>query len=212
MKGFQHLIIRDTRDNLKSLMSKMRDYKGTFYCQKSNSKEYAKNIFLKSDEALCMKTDRKSLFESIVWLVLFDNELRVTNITSADSLGREKYNLVLTSFARDVIEKLKDQSTKVILSGENVEMADIMSQNSYQKFNKWFLTANSDNYILHPMDQARFMDLIVSLKENDPDFDISTFRTLILEMMRPELEDVGNNIAVFTEFGIELLKHYDNNR
>lgn len=168
MKKYQHLTIRheDPR-RLVALLNSMKESNNkAFKYLKTESANYAKNIFKTIDKAACFKTERKGLFESKVWLYIGDVGLVVANITSDtnSNLGIANYNLVLNSFFNEIVQPLVG-GFHCVLTGENVSFEEILPVEVYQKLNLWQETCDKSAPIAHPLDNEKWMNFVVSYYE-----------------------------------------------
>lgn len=168
MKKFQHLTIRheDPRRLLALLKSMKESNNKAFKYLKTESLNYAKNIFKTVDKVACFKTERKSLFESKVWLYIGDSGLVVANITSETNrnLGISNYNLVLNTFFNEIVQPFVG-GFQCVLTGEDVSFEEILPAEVYRKLNLWQLSCDKSAPITHPLDNEKWMDFIVSYYE-----------------------------------------------
>ena len=96
MKRFQHLTIRheDPR-RLIALLGRMKEANNkAFKYLKTESNNYAKNIFKTVDKVACFKTERKTLFKNT----------SVSKLTSSPSI---QYAITVTSIAQPVAHSPK---------------------------------------------------------------------------------------------------------
>ena len=210
MKKYQEISIYDNPNQLKIIISRLKEWQKIFKYQPGKSREYAVNIFVDSDRAICMKTDRKSLFEASVWLVAYIDSIRLANITSPYSnLSVSDYNAVLIQFLRDVIEKIVFPKTKIILTGENIGLEDLMGKESLDYFNKWFNTCNKDTLISHTQDEDNFILFIQSLYRNEGmEFDFNMLGNIILDQYPFMTEEKIKTIEDYMEFGFRLFESF----
>lgn len=205
MKRYKELKIKDNPANLKQIISRLKSKKTPFHYMKTDSENYAKNIFVESGDALCMKTNRFSLYESTVWLVREDNILRVANITSRQRLDLKKYNSIITEFYNSVIEKVLMPDSVASLSDETVTLQDLLTEESYHKFQTWYVPCNKDSLITHPADYGRWLDFIISCHRNEDTVSESDIAQYLIEDEGYEEEEISRLCTLF-DFGIDILK------
>lgn len=214
MLHYRSLEIRDTPANLNTIISNLKNTRGAFRYMAGKSGEYALNIFVDKNSAFCFKTDKKSLYGANVWMVRYNDILQVANITADILLDVETYNFILIQFCREVIEKaIIPGQTQVVLTEEEMKMADIMSKESYSCFNKWYSACNKTDLINHPSDEKLFIEFIYSLYEYDrEEFDINLFSKLLQEKF-PYIDDEKiSDLVSKVEFGFDLFQFVDENK
>lgn len=174
MKKFRHLeITADSENVLKSFLEAAKNRQcPVFKYKKTNSIEYAKNIFTSEDMVACFKTERKSLFQAMVWMVISNQKLWVANITSTinSSLGIVNYNLILMTFFDEVISPLLHNfNVTVNLTGDNIRMSSMLHPETFELLNRWQQTCNKSMPIAHPGDYKLWMQFVVSYcNKNQP--------------------------------------------
>ncbi len=165
MKKFQHLTIRheDPRRLFALLQSMKESNSKAFKYLKTESSNYAKNIFKTVDKVACFKTERKTLFESKVWLYIGDYGLILANITSdLDSrLSITNYNLVLNTFFTEIVQPFIG-GFQCVLTGEDVSFEEILPAEVYRSLNLWQDTCDKSAPIAHPLDNEKWLNFIVS--------------------------------------------------
>ena len=217
MKRFQHLTIRheDPR-RLIALLGRMKEANNkAFKYLKTESNNYAKNIFKTVDKVACFKTERKTLFESKVWLYISDAGLVVANITSDSNrnLGIVNYNLVLNSFFNDIVQPLV-RGFQCDLTGEDVSFEVILPSEVYRKLNLWQSSCDKSAPIAHPLDNERWMDFVVSYFE-ECDCDITSVdlqQWLSEDCQWPQgFSDSIQEMGMLFEYSMDLLRAYNEN-
>lgn len=216
MLKYQFLTITHPENELVELLGKMKEAsKGAFLYQKTLASDYAKNIFVKEDHVGCFKTRRTSLAESSVWVVITDNELKVTNITpsAVTSLGVTEYNTILRTFFTDFIAQFIDESwaESVTISGERISLQDILPEDTWKALIKWETGCNKSSPITHPSDRRNWMDFITLLHKEGTDFSISDFSQWLSEDKK--WPTAYNNAIYELEtnlvYSLDLLEYYD---
>lgn len=168
MKKFGSLVVKGTHQGLISLLAGLKNTQSAeFVCDNKLSEDYARNIFLKPDEAACFRAQGADYFDSTIWMVIQNGELRVANIVpgSVTSLSIAQYNVILSAFFHHfVAPQLKSQNA-VYIDGEDVSIADLLPDDCYKKLKIWVNTCNQDSPILHPADEELWFDFLVSMSE-----------------------------------------------
>lgn len=217
MKKFQHLTIRheDLR-RLVALLDSMKEVQGkAFKLLKTETANYAKNIFKDQDKVACFKTDRKTLFESRVWLYIGDNGLVVANITSEinSRLGISNYNLVLNAFFREMVEPFIG-GFQCVLTGENVSFSEILPENVFRYLDLWQDTCNKDAPISHPLDNEKWMNFVVAYHKLGEDIitpsDLEQWLSEDCQWPQGFAESIAEMGSIF-EYSLDLLRAYDEN-
>ncbi len=216
MLKYQYLIITHPENQLVDLLTKMKEAtKGAFIYQKMLALEYAKSIFVKEDHVGCFKTRRASLAESSVWVVITENELKVTNITptAVSNLGVTEYNIILRAFFTDFIAQFIDESWTecVTISGERITLQNILSVDTYNALIKWESGCNKSSPITHPTDRKNWMDFIMLLHKEEPNFSVSDFSQWLSEDKKwpTAYNNAIYELEINLEYSLELLEHYD---
>lgn len=214
MKKFQHLTIN--HEDSRRLVTLLGDMKATqnrvFKLLKTETVNYAKNIFKTPDKVACFKTERKSLFESKVWLYIGEAGLVVANITSESNsrLGVTNYNLILNTFFTEIVRPLVG-GFLCVLTGEDVSFNEILPANVYHYLNSWQETCDKSAPIAHPNDYKKWTDFLISYFEQcDGTITPSDLEQWLAEdchwpqCFSDSIEEMGERF----EYSIDLLRAY----
>ncbi|MFQ9098433.1 MAG: hypothetical protein ACLR50_06165 [Segatella copri] len=212
MKEFRKLTISSPDvGRLIALLNQMKENDNhVFRFQKKETENYAKNIFLDESCVACFKTERKTLFESKVWLYIGSQGLVVANITSDTnrSLGVINYNRILSEFFTQIVEP-RIHGYEYELTNEDVSLAEILPENIYQLLDNWQATCDKSSPIDHPEDQRKWMEFVVAYV-SDGECHVTSD-----EFERWLQEDCGwpigfaeqaNDMAINFEYSVDLLK------
>src|ERR1035437_10066329 len=115
MKTIKNLKIKSPIDKLIFLVEKLQRVKrDDFQYVSGKSEEYAKMIGKKSNEVLTFESPEIKGAVAFVWLVIDDEELRITNITPNKSgqLSIEQYNSILDSFYERIIKRSEEHTSE----------------------------------------------------------------------------------------------------
>lgn len=168
-KYIQLHITHPERQRLIDLLGEIKQYNNTaFKLNRFETENYAKNTFKSINEVACFKTERKSLYESKVWLYIGSEGLVVANITSDinNNLGIVNYNIILNTFFQEMVAPNLQREYNCNLTGEYVSMRDYLPDEVYNKLNAWQGTCNKSMPIAHPLDYERWLDFVVSYYNN----------------------------------------------
>lgn len=212
MKKYINIEIKNSKEKLVGLLNSLKeDDKNGFIFQKKLTEDYAKNIFVRIENVACFKTRKQSLFESSVWLLLKDNRLIITNITSAKfpHLGISRYNFVLNTFFHSIIAPKLDASYSVNISGEDQSLEDILDSETYAKLNLWENSCNKSMPISHPLDYERWFSFILSAFHNHSEITPQDLAQWLSEDKKwPQVyNDQISNLKLQFEYSMDLLNY-----
>lgn len=211
MKKFMTLKIHKSQKCLIELLSTLKSCEKSVYVyQKKLTEDYAKNIFVDVNNVACFKTKRKSLFESCVWLLVSNDTLIVTNITSSSNyqLGITNYNFILMSFFRDFISLYLDNTFQVEISGEEILLQDMLNEETFHFLNIWEHSCNKETPISHPNDYQNWMNFVVSAYKNKCELSPEDLSQWLSEDKHwPQMfNNQISEIVSLYEYGIDILK------
>lgn len=199
---------------LQQLLTDIQNAKYTpFTYMKQASTEYAKNLFLDTGKAACFKTNRKTLFEASVWVLVSSTTLRVTNITSEKNtdLDISHYNKILNVFYDELVSKYIDDSFNVNISNENIDIIDIIDESTFAKLKLWESTCNKNMPLGHSIDRTNWFNFIIEYHDNKDNLSPEELVQWLLEdcnwntdILRPIAQDLAEKF----EFGVNLLNQY----
>lgn len=218
MRRFQELVIEHNEEELVRLLNKLKeDKKSPFEYRTIISNGFARSTFIKPDHVGLFKSSRKSQFESMVWVVIKGNTLKVVNIvpSTRSTLGIEQYNSILTSFVEEFIRKHIDENwnDRIHITGEMVDIRTLLSPRCYDALMSWEGTCNKSAPISHPQDEQRWL-LFVSYLHKDKDqcnFDLSDFTQWLSEDQHwpSGYNEQIYELQVNLEYSLTLLDYYD---
>lgn len=218
MRKFQKLIIEHPHDDLVALLNNMKAAEKTVFEYRSViSTGYARSTFQKLEHVGMFRAKRKSLFESMVWVIIDKDCLKVVNITpsTCSSLGIDQYNYVLTTFFQEFIAKFLDESWSgcVHITGEIVGIDSMLTPRCYEALKHWELSCNKSSPIAHPNDEARWL-LFVSYLHKDRkecSMTLSDFQKWLSEDMKwpSGFNEQISEMQINLEYSLSLLEYYD---
>ncbi len=219
MKKFGSLIIEGSHHELVSLLAALKDRRSKEFVYISDlSERYARNIFLKPDEAACFRALGPNSFDATIWVVIQSCRLRVANIVpeTVTSLSISQYNVLLSSFFNHFVAPELKSENVVYIDGENIDLAEVLPDDCYKKLISWAKTCNQDSPISHPLDEQKWFAFLESMS-NEP-----VERRLSAEDLITWLqEDCGwkasllperfENLTQAYEYGLALLDYLNDN-
>ena len=213
MKKYISLSIKNESEVLLNLMKTLKNSSNSVFTYlKKNTEEYAKNIFVPESNVACFKTRRKSLFESYVWLLLSGESIIVTNIVSnkCPQLGVDDYNIIIKAFYNDFIATFIDDSYMIQMSDDNVEISDIIDEDTYKKLTHWEMACNKETPISHFIDYQNWLDFVVSSFKNGSYLSSEDIVKWLKDDRKwPDAyEQSINQLADYYEYGIAILKYF----
>ncbi len=213
----RYILLKISNPNIgkiQQLLTQIKDVThAPFTYMKQASAEYAKNLFLNTENAACFKTKRKTLFEATVWVLISNEALRVTNITSEKNtdLSISNYNKVLNAFYDEFVSNYIDDTFNVNLSDENIDIADILDKKTLDKLKLWENTCNKNRPLDHFVDRTNWLNFIIEYYDNKDNLSPDELVKWLLEdcnwdtdVLRPIAQNLGEKF----EFGIDLLNQY----
>lgn len=210
MNRYQRLTIEGSSQELDVFIMRLKEIKSPFYFLAKLSKEYANNIYVPEGYALCLKTNRKSLLESKIWLVRSKNTVKVANITAEQSITRKEYNRILRTFVIEEIDKIRFGNLRVDLSDEEEGLESLLSEESYQKLKKWIKGYNRDNPISHAFDFERWVKFVISIYHHDSNLSMADFKVGLSEIDPALSSDNLNDLTSKLEYSLDFLRVYNN--
>lgn len=217
MKKFKQIVITHPHEELVSLLNTLKKSKGIFAYKRKKSLEYARNIFHTEETVACFATERNALAKASVWVVVTNNELRVTNITSKESgpLGITLYNLILEFFFHNFMAKYLDcsWSNSIYITGEDISMAEILTHEAFGALQRWERACNHTSPITNDSDRNLWFEFICLLHRDRINLNIEDFSQWLSEDCGwpSGLNDIIYELGLKLEYSLELLRYYDGN-
>ena len=216
MKQFKTLTIRASHEKLVKFLNTLKKQDNCIFTyKKQKSNEYAKNIFHKEYTVGCFSTKRNTLYKASVWVVITNEELTITNITSNDicSLGVGKYNTVLQSFYEDFLTKFLDEDLNVSITDEEFTLSDILSKKTFNALQKWEQCSNHASPLTNESDRKMWFDFIILLHNDGTKLDLNDFWQWLKEDCNwpDDLDEIISGLQIRLEYSLDLLTQYDGN-
>lgn len=212
MKKYEHLHIIADEERISALMTNMRNDSRTFKYLKKVSDDYAKNIFVEASKAICFKSNLDSMFRCIIWLVQDGNRITLTNITpeSSGRISIVDYNIILNSFFQEVIAPLIDETFSVQISGEDLQLQDLLGAEIYQALKEWESHCDKSSPISHPEDNCRWMRFVCLLFNSGIELAPTDFMQWLQEDCNWPIgfNESIEEIAINLEYSMQLLNAY----
>jgi hypothetical protein len=138
-----------------------------------------------------------------LWIVEHDNRLVVTNIVPLEKseLSISDYNRLLNHFVNSC---LLSTEIKYSLSKENIDLSDILSEDSSQKFYAFSRAANKSTGHAHPLDEERWLEFIYSMVKHQEGIDPDELTYFLREDGWPK--HTAFNLALDMEYGYRAIE------
>ena len=174
-----------------------------------------KNNTWANNDTLVVYVEKESLPLSRIIIVVRQNEqkLDIVNIVPSkksglSSLDYTQYNTILDTFRDDVFLEIKNKySNEIEENNEDYTIQEIIPK-SFDKFNLWL---NMYPLSGHPLDEHRWFDFLIALRENDESLSVSDFSKYIEEKYGWSEDDLERFELKYEE-QIDLLEYYDEHR
>lgn len=209
MKVYRDLIIRGSREVLSEFVARVTEHlSGGWSRQYDREAEVNKAAFGRMYCFACTAKGTRPASE--LWLATnSDGSLYVSNILADEhsSLTYETYNGILADFYRICVEPDAITSgVDIELSKPDPQLEDFVSERTAGLLRAFSKLANRS--ILHPLDQKRWNEFLVSAHREEAALDGATLkRWLIEEESWPE--DQALNLAAQYEQARNLLETYE---
>lgn len=221
MKIYKDIKIEGSQKYLKEVLEKMKEVPSRdFKYNEELSRGMAMNLSATIDSVGCFVALTKNLFHSKVYVDINYNRstdkyfVWIPNIVSKDKdhLDKDEYNFVLDTFVEDVIEKSVPKEHIEITDSE-VHLADKITAESYHALERWEHTSDHNAPFAHPSDMNKWIAFLsLVFKNNDYDkINSSDLDGWLREDKGWSVyqNDVINEIISYYEYGITLLKYYN---
>lgn len=220
MVRFIQLEIKGPKTELQNLLAQWKDNipKGWKY-DKAKSRDMAMNsLYLYEEEWSVFKAPKK-LYDSSVFVVYDGEYIRVANITSNEyfSLGKERYNEVLTAFYKDFAEPNTNNQLKVHISSAEQSLEELVNRDTANKLRIWEATCNKgDGGICNPFDREKWFDFIITAAHTHSSIDLDILEQWLVEEQKwPSAENEEDHrtkkLLSYYEFGRDLIEYYEKN-
>lgn len=218
MKKYKELSINHPENELVSLLSRMKNDKQSIFEYRSIiTNGYARSTFQNTDHVGMFKSKRKSYFESMVWVLIEDNVLKVVNIvpSTCSKLGIDQYNRILLSFYNDFIAKHIDDTwdSSVHISEDEIGIDSMLTQRCFDSLRNWEESCDKSSPISNPNDEQRWM-LYVSYLHKDKEecsFSYSDLKQWLIEDKKwpSGFHEQIEELVINLEYSLTLLDYYD---
>jgi hypothetical protein len=212
MKTFKELRINASSELLTTLVVKLQNLAfGDFVYQSDKTIEYAKMIGKNSNQVLTFLSPKIRGAIAYVWLVIDNNELKITNITPNKSgqLSFEQYNSILDEFFNIIIKPNIDSRFDIVISSDNKTISDYAGPEVSKKIESWIKLANKSTLNTHPLDFKRWTEFVISAHKNESELTTTQLGKYLIDVVGISDEELVDKILLDYEYGRDLLKEYD---
>ena len=217
MLRFIHLSIEGSNERLRTLLTSWinKTPKGWKY-DKVRSKEIAKNVSRNLEEWAYFRAPSK-FYDALVCIVVDSTSLTIANIISDKyfSLGKERYNEVITAFYDAFMQVESLGPLKVKISKPNQSLDELVNKETANALTIWEALCNhGDGGICHPYDRDRWFDFVITAVRTSSPIDLDILEQWLVEEKHwptadNEDDDRTERLLLYFEYGKDLIEHYD---
>lgn len=215
MKSYKDLIVKGDSDRLKLVLRDIVSSLPKEWSFKSDLvNDYSRNVSKEQDEVGCFQSPEIANEKALVWMVIWNTELKVVNIvpTVSHSLSHEEYNRFLDRFYHDCVKNIVlNQSVETIITEGTYNIEEIAGNRTFQALKKWESSCNHSTGNTNPFDFERWADFIcISFNEK------SKLTPELLERWLTEErnwtdDELTTKLVLDYEYGLSILEHYAEN-
>lgn len=215
MKIFKDLIIKGEVDTLKSVLQDIIvSLPSGWNFMSDLVNDYSRNVSKAKDEVGCFQSPEIADEKVLVWLVIWDKELKVVNIvpTVSHSLTHDQYNNVLDKFYNDCVSKvISNKPVETLLTEGAFDIIKIAGKKTFDALNKWESSCNHSTGNTNPFDFERWANFVcVSFNEKSkltPDL----LKRWLAEERNWKDDELTTKLVLDYEYGLSILEHYVEN-
>jgi hypothetical protein len=216
MEAFKDLIITGQVARLKAILKQIiSNLPSKWKLREDLISEYSRNVSKDSNEIGCFESPELNDEVVLVWLMLWDSELKVNNIipTKFNSLSYKKYNFFLDKFYSDCVRKEVDSAELNVLITEgyyNIET--IAGHETYILMEKWEKGCNrSSGGNSNPHDFETWADFVCAAFRNSSRLTPDLFGRWLEEDRNWSNDGATGKLILDYEYGLSILEHYVTN-
>lgn len=216
MKTFKDLIVRnDSQSELQNILERViLNSPSEWIFLEELASDYSKNVSKPKEQISCFESPEINGVKGYVWFVIWDNELKVTNIvpTEPGSLSFDEYNAILDKFHQECINPIDigDNSTLIVSEGK-YNFKEIAGKNTFDKLIRWEKSCNHSTGNTHPMDFERWADFLCIAFNEKTKLTPDLLQRWLLEECNWNDDELVTKIVIDYEYGLSILEHYVNN-
>lgn len=185
MKVYQTLKITASNNSLLQLLDTWKHARiigWSYDCEKTI--DYASNTFNQVANVACFIVDEEKLEPATLWIVITANTLKITNIVPLiiSHLDYDNYNKILNDFYQKYVEGIiKDKTYKVVLTRPYPNINDLANKQTATKLVEWEEYCNKNDGNLHPEDEQRWFDFIITAAITKSQLETDILRRWLIE-------------------------------
>lgn len=215
MKSFKDLIIKSDTIKLKSILKDIVSSLPNEWNFKNDLVvEYSRNVSKLRDEVGCFQSPEISDERALIWLVIWDTEMKVVNIvpTVSHSLSHEVYNTILDRFYGDCVKNiLEGKQVETILTDGSYNIEQIAGTKTFEALNKWEGSCNHSTGNTNPFDFKRWADFVCISFNEKSKLTPELFERWLTEERNWTDNDLTSKLVLDYEYGLSILEHYAEN-
>jgi hypothetical protein len=176
MKTFQDLKIKTLVSPEKAIEEITKFLPDAWKRNKDREADLAKHL---ANINYCFEFQSASIGHAMLFLSPMEGMMKVPNIVPMDKieLTIDEYNRILDVFINDGIKgHFEFEVTK-----SDVELSDLIGEESVEKFYAFSRCANKSTGRAHPSDEARWFDFVMSTVRNDDFISLEELRFFLIE-------------------------------
>jgi hypothetical protein len=216
MKTFQELLINIDKEKISYFIENLEKKITSEWARDKVREEELKKFSMTDSNRFCFEfKGTENIPSARLILVEKDNGgLFISNIVplSKNKLSYDEYNEILIKFFEIVLFVLKTtdmENTKAEITKSNIELDDLISDESKNLFISFSNNANKSTGNSHPQDKKRWFDFILSIYIKKEKLEPEELEKFLIE--DEWSEDSAINLAIDFEYSLALLAYYDEN-
>lgn len=217
MLRFIHLSIEGPNEMLRELLINwINKTPKNWKYDKARSKEIAKNVSRNLEEWAYFRAPSK-LYDALVCVVVDNKTLTIANIISDKyfSLGKERYNEVITAFFNEFLKEEFLGTLKVNMSKPNQSLEELVNKETAAALIKWEALCNhGDGGLCHQFDRERWFDFVITAVRTLSPIDLDILEQWLVEEKNwptsgNEEDDRTERLLLDFEYGKDLIEYYE---
>lgn len=217
MKVYQTLRIKASSNMLVNLLDSWKNsqHPGWRY-DEDKTLFYARNILTSASNVACFEIRVAALPSSTIWLVISEEVLKVTNIVPLEvsHLDYNEYNKIINAFYQTFVATLKNNNEyKILLSSAYPSIINLANKRTADKLVLWETLCNPDDGNLHPNDEQRWFDFIITAAQTHSPLDSEILKRWLVEDKKwiDNENGVVERLCSEYENGVRLIQYYEEN-
>lgn len=184
------------------------------FCERKSYKTEKRQTWTKNDTLVVfINKEELPLSKMILSAPEYENKVLISNIVPTResgllSLDYSEYNHILDTFKDDVFVEIKNKYSNIIEENQEDYTIQEIIPKSYKELIKWL---NMYPLSGHTLDEHRWYDFLIALKNNKENISVSDFAEFIKENYQWSESDLEKYMFKFEE-QTDLLNYYDEHK